>query len=84
MIQLYSFDLALMSWSVAPISVQFIIEKDPVGTVDLTTMSKDLGTAVWVVKEYLEDAAAAGFTNQWPWPYNLWPYGPMAHSLDYF
>ena len=30
-IQLYSFDLALMSWSVAPTSVQFILEKDPVG-----------------------------------------------------
>ena len=65
MIQLYSFDLALMSWSVAPISVQFILEKDPVGSggfckaFKATTMSKDLGTAVWVVKEYLEDAAVA-------------------------
>ena len=65
MIQLYSFDLALMPWSVAPISVQFILEKDPVGTGGFrkafraTMVSKDLDTAVWVVKEYLEDAAVA-------------------------
>ncbi len=60
-----------MAWSIAPIYVQFVVEKDPVGTggfrkaFKATTTSKDIGSGVWVVKEYLKEAEEViRLTNQ--------------------
>ncbi len=63
-VDLYSFDLDLMTWSKVPQTVEFLVEANPLGqggfrsVYKTTTHHAEFKKCSWVIKKYLPDAVA--------------------------
>jgi hypothetical protein len=63
-VDLYSFDIDLMTWSKVPQTVQFLVEVNPLGqggfrsAYKATTRHAEFKKCSWVIKKYLPEAAA--------------------------
>ena len=58
-VEIHKFDLDNLTWATTPIKVDFLINKEPIGTsgfrqaFEATSQTKGFNTMKWVVKKYL-------------------------------